>query len=427
MLKSYFVKENDNMLSKLIDDGFPVSRYKKQLNIIGSKAKNNKVGFAQFGNANERLRLYVLPKDYKEESEPSFLNYLNKALEIARKTGLKKHEINDCLFDVVLNSQRSDKGFNSLDDFIDANAFNALTEIKDFFSKHSSRRSKDLHVNSSGLKYRLNVLKNIQEIDNSNISQTKKDVKNESVLADYTIEALSFFISKKAKYHANHDSLRHQASQVASFIRRRFEIKTRGVRISKLSTSSVQRLFIKKSAYNLYKALLHLLGEFGETDDKAGNTGLPLSDLSTFFLSPELIYEKYLYLAFKSRFEQLDVEPSERIKIKYNWVLPSSKKEQRDSKPDIVITTKPHQRHHRKWVIDAKWKRVKKLSDISFDDVSKLKRDEILHEGNYAILAYAFVTPKLVGKHTLELHDNYSFTFWVISIPFNYVKDVPSK
>jgi hypothetical protein len=205
---------------------------------------------------------------------------------------------------------------------------------------------------------------------------------------------------------------------VASFIRRRFEIKTRGVRISKLSTSSVQRLFIKNSASNLYMALLHLLGEFGDSEEKFGNSGLPLSDLSTFFFSPERIYEKSIYLAFKSRFDQLDVFASPLEK--YHWVLPTSIEKERDSNPDIVIVTKPHKKYQRRWIIDAKWKYVKKLSDISFDDVSKLQRDFLMHKGNYAVLAYAFVAPELIGKHTLKINDCDFFTFWIISEPFNF-------
>ncbi len=249
--------------------------------------------------------------------------------------------------------------------------------------------------------------------------QTRKETRNESFIADYTSEVLYYFSKKVCAHLSGGETLRHQASRINAFIKRRYQVNSRSVRISKLNTSPIKRQFKSANAEELYLLLLRLLGEPVLEDEQAREqrASQPIADMTTFFIDPAKIYELFIYLWFSQRpivgrhHWGITPEPT----LHYNLINPESHLTKLLSKPDLVVASGDNKK---RFVVDVKWKVVSNSKGISIDDVVKLQRDWKLHSCTDAILVYPKVPKTLRGKYTLEIEKGKKFEFWVIEIPF---------
>ncbi|HIF9410386.1 TPA: 5-methylcytosine restriction system specificity protein McrC [Photobacterium damselae] len=415
---SFIVRESDNLERTLLKKGFPLQLYHRQIELIGSKVNNNKIGFAQFGEPNNRVTLRVTPKILSEDNE-EFLSYLNLAFKVIADFDPKVHRVDSTLLD--LSNHFSDKESNSftLEDIAAITLKLTLTKIQMFMKSFKVCRVVKKNFSSNAIKCRLDVGKNVIEVDSAKVHQTRKETRNESLIADYTSEVLYYFSRKVCSHLSDGETLRYQASRINAFIKRRYQVNNRSVRICKLNTSPVKRQFKSANADELYLLLLRLLGEPVWEDEKANEqrASQPISDMTTFFIDPAKIYELFIFLWFSQRpivvrhHWNISYEPV----LGYDLVNPESHLTKLLSKPDFVLTSGDNKK---RFVVDVKWKVVSKSKGISIDDIVKLQRDWKLHSCTDAILVYPKVPKNLRGKYTLEIEKGKKFEFWVIEVPF---------
>lgn len=415
---SFIVGENDNLERTLLKKGFPLQFYHRQIELIGSKVNNNKIGFAQFGEPNNRVTLRITPKTLSEDHE-DFLSYLNLAFKVIAEFDQKVHKVDRTLLN--LSNHFSDKNSNAftLEDIASLSLKFTLTQIQMFMKSFKASRVVKKNFASNAIKCRLDVNKNVTEIDSAKVHQTRKETRNESFIADYTSEALHYFSRKICVHLSGGENLKHQASRINAFIKRRYQVNSRSVRISKLSTFPVKRQFKSANAEELYVLLLRLLGEPVWEDEKASEqrASQPITDMTTFFIDPAKIYELYIYLWFSQRpivtRNQWEIRPEPLLN--YYLVNPESHLTKLDSRPDLVLASGDNKK---RLVVDVKWKIVSKSKGISVDDIVKLQRDCKLHGCTDAVLVYPKVPKNMRGKYTLEIEKGKKFEFWVIEVPF---------
>ncbi|HHF0565170.1 TPA: hypothetical protein ACPHTW_004604, partial [Vibrio antiquarius] len=249
----------------------------------------------------------------------------------------------------------------------------------------------------------------------SKIHQKRKKIISESDVIDYSVEVLKYFSLKRFKFVDDGDKLRAKSNRIISFISRRFIINSRGVRLSKFHSSPVQRVFISEKASSLYRSLSVLIGEYGLWDENISRLkpSIPSSDLFTFFVSPEFVYELHVYDQLIRNFSRYNVlfQPDKKFSI----LNPDGSVVDKKSVPDFVVYSDRYVR-----VIDAKWKVIKNRSDIHYNDIIKLKRDYDIFCADFAILVYPEVPEYMVGMHKMELGDGSYFCFWIYQ--FNNIK-----
>ena len=421
-ITSFIVRENDNLERTLIKKGFPIYTYQRQIELIGSKVNNNKIGFAQFGEPNRRVTLKVIPKILSEGNE-EFFSYLNLAFRVISEFDCKVQGIDRTLLDI--SNQFSDKENNvfTLEDVASVSLKIVLTQIQVFIKSFKASRVVKRNYSSNSLKFRLDVSKNVIEINSAKIHQISKETRNESLVVDYTSEALYYFSKKVCVYLSGGEILRHQANCINAFVSRRFKIGSRSVRICKLNTPAVKRLFKSANAEGLYLLLLRLLGEPILEDELRSQQRMsqPIADMTTFFIDPAKVYELFIYLWFSKRpivtrnLWNISYEPV----LHYDLIDPNNRLTKLLSKPDLVLSSRDNKK---RFVVDVKWKELSKSKGVSVDDVVKLQRDMKLHGCSDAILIYPKVAKNQIGKYALEIEKGKKFEFWIIEVPFQHCR-----
>jgi hypothetical protein len=408
--KYYFLGENDNILEELINLDFPVKDFAKQLKVIGAKTKNNKIGFAQFTIKSQKHILCICPKN-NEKSYTSLFIYLKNALAISSRHLKKIEKIDQCLFDLSHRFSNKRHVLTNLDDIVFGDLDGALTRILSWIKDYRSLSESSMHFSSSNIKNTLVIKKNAVELNKSKAHQKRRKVDSESIAIDYTIEVLRYFSAKKCRSIANGDILRSKSNRISSFIRRRFNVRSRGIRISKFCTAPIHRNFVSAKCEGLYKALLRLISEASLMKLGTSQPNNPYfeDNLQSFFVSPELIYELFVYEKLEQNFPKYEVQYQPARDFRY--VLPNGRELKKLAKPDVLVYGGKLVR-----VVDAKWKCLKLASDIQYQDVVKLKRDIDIFNGDFAALVYPEVPTKMLGKHLMELGGGIFFEFWVFQI-----------
>jgi len=411
--KYYYLSENDNLLEELINLDFPVSTYSKQLKIIGAKARNNKVGFAQFGNATNRHVLCVCPKNSSKDHD-SLFSYLRIAMVIAKRNHRKVVKIDRSLFDLSHRLGTGHSELNSLDDLVYVDCNNILDDVYAMMVRLKSVSENRLDFSSPSIKNTLVMTRNAQELDKSKVHQKVKRYTSESIIADYTVEVLKFFSAKRYKDIEQGEVLRNKSNKIHAFIRRRFKINSRGAVLSKFHTTPIRKTFSSMRAKNLYLSLLKLIGIPGFIGGRMPllKSSISVESLYTFFVNPELIYELYIYETIKRYFPKHRVDYNPRKS--FSLFLPNGETLKKIAQPDVVLYGSRYIR-----VIDVKWKCVLRDSDIEYNDVVKLKRDYDIYGGDFAALVYPVVASHLIGIHKMELGDGSTFEFRVFQ--HNYI------
>lgn len=415
---SFIVQERDNLERTLLKQGFPLQRYHRQIELIGRKVNNNKIGFAQFGEPNNRVTLRVTPKILSDDNE-SFLSYLHLAFKVIAEFDIKIKGIDRTLLDLSNRFCNAESRVLMLEDITSVTLKLILTQIHMFMKSFKSSLIVKKSFYSNPIRSRLDVSKNITEIDSAKVHQTRKEKRNESFIADYASEVLYFFSKKICPHLSGGDALRSQASRINAFIKRRYHVNSRNIRISKLNSFSVKRQFKSVKAEKLYLLLLRLIGEPVLEDEGANEqrASQPIADMTSFFIDPAKIYEFFIYLWLRQRpitsrhHWDICYEP----KLCYELTTPESLLIKLLSKPDFVLTS---DNNKKKFVVDVKWKVVSKSHGINIEDIMKLQRDWKLHSCTDAILIYPKVPKSLRGKYTLEIEKGKKFKFWVIEVPF---------
>ncbi|MFK5937245.1 MAG: hypothetical protein QM497_02510 [Sulfurimonas sp.] len=436
MLKTIFLKENEpDIFQSLKAQGIDTKLFESKLANLFNRVYNNYVGYYIFKQNETVYKLIVLPKTIKETSttkEKEFVNYL---LHYHRINTIyqfdKEKKIPDSLLSLAFEDNNKENSHEQLDRFEFYKYKAILDEIEGFFKKHKNYKRVTLDYSSQSIKYKLNLLKNIKEIDKTKIHQTHVKDMMFSTIATIVYKALKIFIVKKIRYIEKkyQDELFRQTNKLNNFILKKYKVdRSYKLSLSKFNSSKVRKYFnAQKETNELHTNVKSLFGFEQMYEDNAISVDNRY-DLSTssFFINPIVFYEWYVYDILKKYTDEsgkhILFDKDKKNSTRRDYLLHSKRKRDitRSSNPDYILVDDEEKV---KIVIDAKWKYITQLSDISSSDYLKLKFDSnILKNNEYSISSY-FVYPFLYASNdilSIDINDNTYFDFNALEVDMNF-------
>jgi len=410
---------------------------------IFSKIYNNRIGYYLFKRGEKTYKVYVLPKhipvpSHEEEVIPTiemFIDYLilYQRLRQRYKAYNAKEQTVSSYLDFSYASDTEEEGGQDIEKFIFTKYSSILKDIQEFFRRHKSRRRIKREYVSQTVKHKINLARNIREIDKTKIHQDKFEDIAYSQIATITFSALALFERTKLQLLDE----RHQARILSRTIDIRFFLKKRyqvdsgyKLTLSRLLSSKIKKYFYKKEEYrHLYQRLLYLFGIENFFDESLHRQTRNDLKSESFFFSPETMYEWYVYDLLKKYVHAFNMSVGKKQLSLYFDNKNETGKEYtiflnediktRRSKPDIIIrdeTTK------RLYIVDAKWKILDGVPGLN--DVFKLQRDCWHHKEDftvYALLIYAHIdnAQHLVCKEPACGNDGNPFVYHAIKLPYD--------
>ena len=376
-IQEIFISENDNLIYKLIDLGIDFKTKEKDLRKISEKIYNNQIGYIQFKDNKENLyKIYILPKIIKTPSndkekkavKEKFFNYMYFSFELIEKyknLNIKEFKHIEPFLDYFKSEKVS---FTDFEHMLYLKYELALKHVFKYFQKHKAYILEEKAYYSQTLKHQLDLRKNIKEMNKAKIHQKRKEVLIYSELAHISYQILNFF-DKKILNNFNpaiQAKLSHKVISVKSLLKRKYKTHSpKKAKLKEIISHRIKNLFKKPEDKKLYSYLLTLLGtEITENKEKSLYL---MPELLTFFVSPEKIYEVFVYDFYKEKHKKHKIEY--QVSKDYKIQTKEGTKELK-SIPDIVIY-----KGNTIIIIDTKWKILKGIDDIKNEDILKLERD----------------------------------------------------
>ena len=205
-----FLSENDTQdkIFDKISSNIDISKHKEESKEIFSKAYNNYVGYFMFKVEDEFYKVFILPKNIEPPKDPlnaneeikQFINYLKifYQLKSKYKDRYKTKDKNiSSILELAFNTKNNTKQAQNIEQFVFYKYKVIIQEIINFFNTHKShKRVKNSYI-SQTLKHKINLTKNIQEINKTKIHQDKYDDILYSTIATICYGAIKFFIRDK--------------------------------------------------------------------------------------------------------------------------------------------------------------------------------------------------------------------------------------
>jgi hypothetical protein len=378
---------------------------------------NNFVGYYAFKQNNTIYKLMVLPKsiDIKSESkEKDFVNYLLHYHRVNNKYSFDKTKnIEDSLLSLAFKNNNDEKNSHlPLEEFEFYKYKSILENIDKFFKKHKNYKRIRVDYSSQSVKYKLNVQKNIKELDKTRLHQTRSIDMMYSLISTITYYALKLFMTNKLNDFDDEKKkiLLSQCKNINSFIVKKYNLD-RGYKLSlsKLNSFKIEKVF--KSTNETKNLLIRIKSLFG-SEQMYDDTYISVHnryDLNTtsFFIDPILFYEWYVYDILKRYADEngkiilFDKCKKRENKTTTKYELISNKKPiAEDSKPDFILVD---EKEKIKIIIDAKWKNIKCAREISSSDYLKLKLDSsLLKKDSFSTSSYlVYPSIGIDAKHLL--------------------------
>jgi len=437
MLKTIFLKENESDIFKALKaQGIDTKLFESKLANLFNRVYNNYVGYYIFKQGETVYKLIVLPKTIKDTSvtkEKEFVNYL---LHYHRINSIYKFDeskkISDSLLSLAFETNNEKNSHEQLDTFEFYKYKAILNEIESFFKRHKNYKRVSVDYSSQSVKYKLNLVKNIKEIDKTKIHQTQVKDMMFSMIATIVHKALKIFITKKIKYIGEkyRVELFKQTNKLNNFILKKYKVdRTYKLSLSKFSSSKVQKYFNSKNETNeLYINVKSLFGfEQMYQDDVVSVDNRYDLKTTSFFINPIAFYEWYVYDILKKYTNESDkyILFDKKDSTSRDYYLESKRKKDitRSSNPDYIIVD---DNEKVKIVVDAKWKNITKLSEIASSDYLKLKFDSnMLQNSKYSVASY-FIYPFLYASNdilSVTVDDKDYYNFNAIQIDMNFEDD----
>ena len=438
MIQTIFLKENEkDILGTLQKQGIDISAFENRLADLFNRVYNNFVGYYIFRQKDTIYKLIVLPKTIAIDSgtiQKDFVNYLLHYYRINSKYGFDEtRKIPDSLLSLAFedNNKEDNNSHLPLDEFEFYKYKAILERIEKFFKKHKNYKKVNIDYKSQDIKYKLNLAKNIKELDKTKIHQIHSVDIMYSQIATVAYNALKLFISKKIKNlnEKYQKDLIQNTKKIINFISRKYPIdKSYKLTLSKLNNFKTKKIFDKKNDSRLLLVDIKSLFGFEQVYEDNEVYVSNRYDLTTtsFFIDPILFYEWYVYDILKDfatdKYELLfDKDKDNKTMIEYDLVSKEYKKDNgRSSNPDYILIDKEKDI---KIVLDAKWKNIKKLGDIKSSDFLKLKHDTALLENNtYKTIPYLIYSNYLSFEDQINIskEENQYFDFGILQIDMNF-------
>ena len=426
-VREIFISENENLVQKLIEEDIDLTciKAKKELAKISAKVFNSKVGYIAFKGKEETLyKVYVIPKIFdtnmsNQELKKKFFQYMKRAFELIGKYGKKYYEEFEN-YDTILLFHKRGRAFIDFEDVISFKYGKVLQDIYLYFQKHMAYKVKHEAYYSQTLKHKLDLKRNVKELDKSKIHQIRKDILIYSELAFITYQVVNTFQKTKLRIldKITRKNLEYLVNKLKNLLRRKYKADTsKSMNVKRLLSSSTKTLFRKTEDKKLYSLLLSLLSEEIKMDDKDKDITV-IPNVITFFVSPEKIYELHVFDCFSSKLKNKSVrfQQSKEYKIVINGHSKGKK-----SIPDILIKTEGST-----LLIDVKWKILEK--EPSDEDILKLERDTKVWKKSGKKLIPILIYPKIVNpllnrkfnKIHLNFPDEKTFGFYITQIDISH-------
>lgn len=373
MNKPIFINENEDVFDVLDKENIEYSKKIVQhLHFISRKKSNNYIGYYQFKQSNTFYKIYILPKTSPKVTDEktnikNFIDLLKLYYELKQKyKEIKTSEIFDNIIDFGFDTKEDRKNSDNIDDFINYKYIDALKVIELFFKKHNRSITKEVDFISQSIKNKLNLKRNIRELDKSKIHQIKKVPFLYSKIAIITMECISYFLKKDLD-----KNIRNKALLINSRVKNKFKTKENfDFKLNQITSKKIKKLFKTKEQLKLYTALLQLIGVENYYDDSESKDVFKLYNQHSLFFRPEKLYEWYVYDKLINQYPEYKIlkddykdGTTEIYKVNQTPI---------DSKPDILIF---NEKDKKLFVVDVKWKVLEKGKLPSTSDILKLKRD----------------------------------------------------
>lgn len=421
--------EKDEVFDKLTDK-LDVKRLKNEIKFIFKKVYNNYVGYYLFKDNAKVFKIFVLPKnislpqnkDEEIKTIKKFLNYLKEHYKLRSTYSEYK---NDSLAlssfsELSFNTTNSKKSAQSIEQLVFYKYKSIIQEIIIFFNSHKSHKKVKTNYISQSIKYKIDLAKNIKEINKTKVHQEKSEDIIYSQIATVAYGTIKLFIRQKIDIiedEKDRKKLLKLALKLQNILLKKYNID-RGYNLSltKLISSKTYKYFRKKDKHkHLHINLLTLFGIenfYDEDSNKEINQNIQTDSL---FLRPELMYEWFVYDYLIQNNILGATKDNIFIQSHKDYFLKiDNTKKVLKSKPDIIIDSK------KKIIIDAKWKKIKK-DDFSPSDILKLQRDFNVHNADEAYLIYLYLDINQSSKEPLhvEYNSKNKFTFNILQIGIN--------
>ena len=441
-VKPIFLKENEkDIFRSLQNQGIDTSKFEHHFINLFNKMYNNEVGYYIFEQDEQIYKIIILPKTIDEKSPTAQKEFVNYLLHYHRVNNKYKFDTTKQIANSLLslafeeNNQDENNSHNPIEEFEYYKYKSILESIEVFFKRHKNYKKVQVDYKSQDIKYKLNLSKNIKELDKTKIHQTQSIEMMYSQIATITNGALKLFakrridIIKDAEYKK---LLVQETKKVISFIDKKYPIdKNYKFSLSKLNNSKTTKAYSKKSDTKIL--LVDIKSLFGfeqmyEDNNLYVNNRYDLTTTS-FFIDPILFYEWYVYdilkdFASTNNYKILfDKDKDNKTIIKYELVSQKFEKDKdRTSNPDYILIDEEKKI---KIVLDAKWKNIEKLGDIKSSDFLKLKHDASLFENSYKTIPYLIYPNYLSNEDKISISkdDNQAFNFGILQIDMNFAKD----
>lgn len=439
-----FLKENEkDIFRSLQNQGINTTKLKHHFINLFNKMYNNEVGYYTFAQDEQIYKIIILPKTIDEKSPTSqkeFVDYLLHYHRVNNKYNFDKtkqipNSLLSLAFEANNNNKEDNNAHNPIEEFEYYKYKSIINKIEIFFKQHKNYKKVQIDYKSQDIKYRLNLSKNIKELDNTKIHQIQVLDMMYSQIATISYGALKLFSKTRIEIIKDiiyQEDLLQNTKKVMSFISKKYNLdKDYKFTLSKLSTFEVSKIFNKKSDTKLL--LVDIKSLFGFEQMYQDNEVFVSNryDLTTtsFFINPSVFYEWYVYdilenFAETNNYQILFDKHSTNKTATFYKIKPQNKNPiKKSSNPDYVMIDKNNKI---KIVLDAKWKNISKFNEIGSDDFLKLKLDvELLNDNGYSTLAYLIYPDYPHENDDIEIIkvNNKYFSFGVLKIDMNFDKE----
>lgn len=432
-----FLKENEkDIFLALENQGINTKVFENKLANLFNRVYNNFVGYYIFKQKDTIYKLIILPKSISINSktrEKYFVNYLLHYHRINNKYLFDEtKKIEDSLLSLAFKNNNDENSHLPLEEFEFYKYKSILDAIEKFFKKHKNYKRVKVDYVSQSVKYKLNLQKNIKELDNTKLHQTRTVDMMYSLISTITYGALKLFMSNKLNDFDDEKkkNLLSQCKSINSLIAKKYNLdKSYKLTLSRLNSFKVAKAFkAKNETQELLTRIKSLFGFEQMYDDKdiSVNNNYDLATTS-FFIDPIKFYEWYVYDILKSytdKSNKIILFDNQKSETTTKYKLKSIEKDidiDKRSKPDYVLID---EKEKIKIIIDAKWKNIENLSKVSSSDYLKLQLDSsLLKNDSYNTISY-LIYPR-IENNTLEIltGDKHYFNFNTLQIDMNFDKE----
>jgi hypothetical protein len=203
-VKPIFLKENEkDIFRSLQNQGIDTTKFEHHFIDLFNKMYNNEVGYYIFEQDEQIYKIIILPKTIDEKSptvQKDFVNYLLHYHRVNNKYKFDKtKQIPNSLLSLAFEENNDDKNnsHNPIEEFEYYKYKSILESIEAFFKRHKNYKKVQVDYRSQDIKYKLNLLKNIKELDKTKIHQTQSIEMMYSQIATITHGALKLFAKRR--------------------------------------------------------------------------------------------------------------------------------------------------------------------------------------------------------------------------------------